>query len=182
MSAVPEGLNEFVSEDQLQLLLHTLGLDRHDIPSRNFFAIENNSKYIHDLNRLESLGLMLHRADPFSKDSVVFSATEMGKHFSLSIIKKTRHAKFNKRYSEYLDSEGGYKDYAEFLGIEIPEREYQHLIWWNTNSPRLIRFKSSKAEGQFCKTVKEAKASYKAALAEQKRLLKCFDALVEDFQ
>lgn len=67
------------------------------------------------------------------------------------------------RYQNYSDDCERYKNFAEFLGFQPPERECGS---WEHDG--LIRFRSPRAIGQWCKTVKEAKASYKAAMKANK--------------
>lgn len=68
--------------------------------------------------------------------------------------KPPKISRARKRYREYWRSESSLS-FAEWLGIDVPEREYSSLG---------VRMYNRKSAGQFCKTLKEAKASYKAAL------------------
>jgi len=64
------------------------------------------------------------------------------------------------RYGNFLHADGG-QSFAEYLGIDAPVTEYGH---WGHNLDK-VRMKSKRATGKWCMTKKEAKASYKAALA-----------------
>lgn len=67
------------------------------------------------------------------------------------------------RYRDYWHSESSLS-FAEWLGIDVPKREYGYH-WDNRDK---VRLRSNRACGEFCKTVKDAKASYKQALEAYK--------------
>lgn len=76
------------------------------------------------------------------------------------------------RYREYWHSESTLS-FAEWLGIDVPEREYGYH-WDNRGK---VRMRSSQVSGEFCKTLKEAKASYKQALKAYKERQKFLEAI-----
>ena len=77
------------------------------------------------------------------------------------------------RYDEFLDADSG-MEFHEWLGIEQPRIEHRGKSFGLSDEGRLIskeaacRMSSSRATGEWCKTKKDAKASYKAALAASK--------------
>jgi hypothetical protein len=73
-------------------------------------------------------------------------------------IRKIRRSRSKQRYKEYIDTEYS-GSYADFLGIEVPVIKYKNLGWEG-----LRRMESSRAIGEWKKTNKEAKASYKEKL------------------
>ena len=75
--------------------------------------------------------------------------------YELPQLPKNRHD----RYVDYLNHDGGLT-FAEYLGIDEPVEEY----FYKNNHERFIRFKNRNVTGEFCKTKKEAKISYKMAL------------------
>jgi hypothetical protein len=68
------------------------------------------------------------------------------------------YKKSHARYVEYLNSETSLT-FAEYFGIDVPVAEYIEKY-----GKTFVRFKNEKVAGEFCKTKKEAKASYKEAL------------------
>jgi hypothetical protein len=76
------------------------------------------------------------------------------------------------RYQEYLHADYG-DDFATWLGIDVPRREYGYSY----ENSGMVRFSSPLGKGKFCKTVKEAKASYKAALKAAKADVDFWEAI-----
>jgi len=74
-------------------------------------------------------------------------------------------SKSHGKYTAFINEE--YSDhFSDYLGIKLPIREYGS---WPQGG---IRFKSSKYSsviGEYCKTIKEAKKSYKEKLFDYKR-------------
>lgn len=64
-------------------------------------------------------------------------------------------------YQEYLDADYGH-DFAEWLGINVPQVEYNGR--GECRMSRLGNYRDSSIYGEWCKTKKAAKASYKDAL------------------
>jgi hypothetical protein len=114
---------------------------------------------------LEAAGLMTQSPAPKFCDpgDVVFRVTEAGKALALDSLPPP--PKYS-RYEQYLRSECC-ESFAEWLGIEVPVREPSYSY----STPNHFRLKSSRAVGDYALTMKEAKASYKAALkaAQQQR-------------
>lgn len=66
------------------------------------------------------------------------------------------------RYQDFMEHDG-YDTFPDFLGIDVPQREYSYAY----ETRGFVRLKSRRATGEYCKTMKEAKASYKAALPKR---------------
>lgn len=148
-----------ISAAQLDLLHHTLGL-RPDWrePSRNHFMAGPGHHAQSDLEALESLGLMARGRTPrfCHADDVLFHATDAGREHAIAMLPAPRK---RSKYEQYLDSDADYS-FADFLGIEVPRREYSY----DRRTPNHFRLVSSRATGEYALTLKDAKASYKEAL------------------
>lgn len=159
-----------ISQQQLDLLWHTLGLsasnrDRRTV-SRNYFLTSPSCSDALQLNGLVAAGLMSCGEPPAfcPQDEVVYRATSEGEHFAVASLpplpKRTR-------YDEFLDSDSGIP-FHEWLGIEKPKVQYRDKSFIHGDVQPGCRMHSSRATGEWCKTKKDAKASYKAALAVEK--------------
>lgn len=150
-----------ITPNQLHLLHHTLGLrpDRR-VPYRNHFAASEGHHDYADLVELERVGMMTSRAlEEQWGGGICFYATDAGEAYAIEHLPP---APKKSRYDQFLDADCGLT-FAEWLGIEVPKREYSgahaYLTPYNT-----VRYKSSRGVGEWCKTAKEAKASYKQAI------------------
>lgn len=168
---------------QIGLLQHTLGInERHREPYRNHFVAGPGHHDMADLEQLEAAGLMIrgHRPGFLPGDSIVFYTTEAGRYLALTSLPEPKKPS---RYDEYLDADGCAGDsFGEFLcGSRLPKYEWQsHSIYgWYPPDPALKDWRGyiyrmyradvygrHEIEGEWRKTKKEAKASYKAALKE----------------
>jgi hypothetical protein len=123
------------------------------------------------LEALESMGLMERRRSPgFLVDGdIVFAATDTGTAAALAALPEPKP---RTKYEDYLDADGCAGDsFGEFLcGARLPEfedrgdfrsREYR---MFRLTAPYYHWASFRDVEGEWCKTQKEAKASYKAAL------------------
>lgn len=88
------------------------------------------------------------------------------------------------RYQQFLHSDCG-NTFAEYLGINVPVLEYDRPHLADGYQYRYVRtsyiiWGPERIEGDWCRTKKEAKASYKAALkkakVDKKRFLKSIEA------
>lgn len=165
-----------VTQQQLDLLWHTLGLsaeNRHRrTVSRNYFLTSPGCSDALLLDELVTAGLMSRGKPPAfcPQNEVVYRATSEGEHFAVASLpplpKRTR-------YDEFLDADSGL-EFHEWLGIEQPTIEHRGKSFGYNEVGHLIsiepgcRMSSSRATGEWCKTKKDAKASYKAALAASK--------------
>lgn len=147
------------TEHQLHLLHHTLGVrpDQRK-PYRNHYVAGPGHHSQSDLEQLEAAGLMEHATPPrfLADGDVVFRVTEAGRSYALEHLPPEPK---RSKYEQYLHSESSLS-FAEWLGIDVPEREYG---WWGDAKGK-VRLKSRLAVGGWAKTIKEAKASYKAVL------------------
>ncbi|WP_109479125.1 hypothetical protein [Paraburkholderia sp. C35] len=167
---------------QIELLQHTLGLSGktrgNHTPHRNHFVAGNGHHDMKHLEALEGLGLMERRPSPgFLVDGdIVFAATDIGRSTALAALPEPKP---RTKYEDYLDADGcAGRNFGEFLcGGRLPEYESRQAYG---NAPRDRRgyeyrmFRRTawighwssvrEVEGDWCKTMKEAKASYKAAL------------------
>ncbi|KVN83427.1 hypothetical protein WJ68_16050 [Burkholderia ubonensis] len=123
------------------------------------------------LEALEGAGLMERRRSPgfLAAGDVVFAATDAGAAAALAALPEPKP---RTRYEDYLDADGCAGDsFGEFLcGGRLPE--YEDRGDWSMREYRMFRLTGVSyhwashrdVEGEWCKTKKEAKASYKAAL------------------
>jgi len=169
-----------ISAHQLDLLHHTLGLTPTCRTSyRNHFVAGPGHHDQVDLEALEVAGLMKRAPTPAFCDAtdVVFCCTEMGHDYALDNLPQP--PKYS-RYQEYLRSECS-EGFAWWLGIDVPEfetyaRHWSPFAFGKSIPEHWVRMRSSRAIGEFCKTQKEAKASYKAALAAARRACRYTDS------
>jgi len=152
-----------ITKSQLRLLHHTLGVtpERRE-PYRNHFVASVGHHDQPDLEKLEEAGLMARSPTPkfCNASDMVFHVTEAGRAYALDNLPQP--PKLSK-YEQYLRSESGLT-FAEWLGIEVPKREYEG--YWSKD--RRVRLKSDRATGEWAKTIKEARASYKEKLKVSK--------------
>ena len=66
-----------VTQEQLDILRHTVGLDKGTKPYRNHFAADPGHEDYDDLTELCTMGLMIKRQSPVSSDKL-FHITDMG--------------------------------------------------------------------------------------------------------
>lgn len=179
------------TEKQLGLLWHTLGLcadrsDRRNI-SRNHFLTSPGYDDSNNLDVLVAAGLMTRGKAPAfcSEDEVVYRATDEGKQFALDKLPPAPPPPKRTKFDAYLDECECYDGFAHFLGINMPQ--YQQRGDWGAREYRMVRYPRGSAYrqyrrhydfarwspyetlevvGEWAPTLKEAKASYKAALKE----------------
>jgi len=161
---------------QIGLLHHTLGLRPESrTPYRNHFVAGAGHHDMPDLEALEGLGLIARSPTPKFCDTsdIVFYVTDAGKALAVEqlppVPKRTR-------YGEYLSMDCE-ESFGEFLtGYKLPKFEFERddkvingriRYGWRYRMYRLSGY-SRNVEGQWCSTKKDAKASYKAALAKSK--------------
>lgn len=66
-----------VTQNQLDLMRHTVGLDRGNKPYRNYFSADEGHDSLDDLNDLVDMGLMKKNKTGISPD-IIFSLTDTG--------------------------------------------------------------------------------------------------------
>lgn len=160
-----------ITVEQLALLHHTLGLDeRRREPWRNHFMAGKGHHDQANLLSLVNAGMMTRQAAPeWLGGGDLFRVTPDGTEYAIASLPAPRK---RSRYEQYLESECC-ESFAEWLGIEVPKREYNHYSWGACQG--FMRLKSARATGEYCKTLKDAKISYKAALAKAKADAKAWE-------
>lgn len=152
-----------IAAKHIALLHHTLGLtpERRE-PFRNHYVAGDGHHSQKELLELEAAGLMAQSPAPrfCEPGDVLFRVTDAGKALALDSLPPPPK---RSRYDQYRRSECC-ESFAEWLGIEVPRRESDD--YWHTTRG-LVRLVSSRATGEYKSTLKEAKASYKAALAKR---------------
>lgn len=148
-----------ITPAQLGLLLHTLGLKSSRNPHRNYFMAGDEHSDMQDLVALVAQELMIRRPNPeWLGGGSCFLATEAGKALALA---NQPPEKKRTRYDQFLDADYG-GTFAEWMGIDKPQRESGY-----GDNRGMVRLVSRRATGGFALTLKEAKVSYKAALAKR---------------
>lgn len=160
-----------ISEYQLELLHHTLGLtpDRRE-PYRNYYHAGEGHYANEELKNMVAAGYVTaNQAPAMWGDGIVYCATEYGKRLALELLPHpiVEKNESKRRYQDYIEYAECYDSFAAYLGIDVPERQYCN---WGDDRGK-VRLHSRKATGEYCKTLKEAKASYKSALKTSKTFL-----------
>lgn len=120
-----------------------------------------------------------------SEDEVVYRATDEGKQYALDKLPPPPPPAKRIKFDAYLDECECYDGFAHFLGINMPQ--YQQRGSWGKWGYRMVRYPRGSSyrqyrrhynferwsiyeplevAGEWAPTMKEAKASYKAALKE----------------
>jgi len=166
-----------VTPHQLHLLHHTLGLrpDRRESFRNHFLAGEGHHDQP-DLEALEDAGLMRRTGAPAfcEPGDVVFVCTDAGKAYAIEHLppepKRTK-------YEEYLRNDGC-ESFAEYMGINKPMLQQRFSVSMNGYEYQMYRIEcyqgwhSVDVAGEWSKTKKGAKASYKAALRAKKEAIR----------
>lgn len=167
--------NEIVlSEKQIDTIGHSLGINVYNarlsdnpkfkfLPNefyRNYYCVGNKNGFNEDMKYLEEIEFIekwMHG------NQLYFEITKKGieyfKDYFIREItcKRKPISKSSQKYNDYLDADCG-ENFKEYLGIEMPEREY------SKEGVRLVSTKYNNVKGDFSKTLKDAKSSYKASL------------------
>lgn len=161
---------------QISLLQHTIGVrPEQRNPHRNHFVAGPGHLDMPHLEKLVDGGLMEVRRSPaFLNDGdIVFAATEAGKATALQHLPPP--PKWT-RYEQFLRADGD-ESFGEFLcGDRLPKFEAREVrgsfaSWRRSYEYRMYREtweayrQHREVQGEWMPTKKEAKASYKAALA-----------------
>lgn len=157
-----------ISAQQLGLLHHTLGLSPHQRGAyRNYFLAGGGHHDQANLLALVEAGFMSRSAAPsWTCGDDLFRATEEGRTYALTNLPPVPAPVKYSKYQQYLRADMGCS-FAEWLGIEVPRREYEG---YRHSTDRRVRLVSSKATGEWGATLKEAKALYKTALGATKSI------------
>lgn len=163
-----------LSEKQLNTIGHSLGINLYNaklsndpkdkfIPIefyRNYYCVGSLLGFTDEMKHLEEIGFIekwMHH------EQLYFQITSTGiKYFTEYFIQEVTNTyvplpKSKNTYNEFLHDDG-YGSFSDFLGIEPPTRER------SKDGVRLVSTKYHTVKGEYCKTLKEAKASYKTAL------------------
>lgn len=153
-----------ISAAQLTLLNHTLGLSEWNrTPNRNYFITGESSRDFAGLISLVDAGMMTKQPNAeWLGGGFFFAATDQGREYAIDMLPESESSKKKSRYQEYRSSECC-ETFAEWLGIEVPKREYSRRYNWH-EPENCVRLTSSLGTGEWAKTLKEAKVSYKAAI------------------
>lgn len=165
-----------ITEKQLDLLFHTLGLTpERRAPYRNHFVAGEGHYDMPDLLALEIAGLMRRAGTPkfCGQGDIVFTCTLAGQdHATQNLPMPPKRS----RYGEFLDADYGHS-FAEWMGIEMPELQNSNYGIGSSycSKPDHYRYRrreftrgdrwSPEIVGEWKPTKKEAKASYKTAMA-----------------
>jgi hypothetical protein len=179
-----------ITREQLQILRHTLGLNDHDTPSRNFFhsGPEEGDPV---LMSLKALGLMNSRKAPAfcHEGDMTFFATEEGKAYAMArqpapkvmtLWEQFKSSDMDK-FTDFLNIEA--PKYEYFTGIEKPANTRRHQTpcyqsTYGKKATRFVRMHSPRGVGEWCLTQKDAKASYKAEMKARRRAQRLEEQLV----
>ncbi|MBB4865298.1 hypothetical protein HNP46_004179 [Pseudomonas nitritireducens] len=153
-----------VSSNQLDWLMHTLGLNYQDEPFRNHYVISSGDADEPEMDKLVEMGLMIKRPAPkfCADDQIAYYATEAGKAYAIEHKPKPVLAKLN-NWQKYLHDECSCM-FVEYLGINLPVYETQFGKGF-----RMVRKRNYfevEVAGEWAATRQEAKASYKLKLRE----------------
>lgn len=157
----------------VELMQHALGLSpRHRQSYRNYFLASADSPDDLAWQVLVKHGLArASKAPEWSCGDTVYQVTETGKSIAISALPEPKKPT---RYDDYRHSEVC-ESFGEWLGIQLPEFECRTLDAYHGKYEYRM-FRRSRCYwdtyrdvvGEWCKTKKEAKASYKAALRASK--------------
>lgn len=172
-------MNAQVTDYQISLLHHTLGLSEHRRESyRNHFVAGDGHSDMRHLEALERVGLMERRRSPgfLADGDIVFAATDTGREAAIAALPAPKK---RTKADDWYDRDGC-ESFGEFLcGSRLPEYEsrqpWRHEglktgrggYQWRMFRCRYHRIETEIA-GEWCATKKDAKASYKAALKAHK--------------
>ena len=156
-----------LAQNLLHILQHSLGLDEFGQGSqyRNHYCAGGDDVVL--CRDLAGLGYMKERpATVISGDCPWFSVTPSGIDAVALFSPPPPPQKKRKQWHEYLDCD--YADsFGEFL-LGVMKPAFEHRGTWRTFEYRMYRCRYSRQHteisGEWCTTMKEAKASYKAAL------------------
>jgi hypothetical protein len=155
-------------KSKLHILQHSLGLDQYGAGRqyRNHFVTGPGGKDYEDCCSLVEMGSMKnHGTSAISGGSDCFTVTPAGIDY-VALNSPTRPpapklTRSQKRYQEYRNSDCGLT-YAEYLGIATRcKTDYATGMYVYTNGKM---YEWERITGPPAKTIKEAKAGYKAVL------------------
>lgn len=169
-----------VTTEQVAILQHTLGLNEWcRSPFRNHYVAGPGHCDMPNLEALEASGLMLRHAAPSfcEPGDIVFVTTDAGRALAIEKLPEPPRDK-RSQHQQWLDADTGFS-FAEWLcGARLPKYETRGHYSWGTSSTLEYRMYRSDhgiyrdVEGQWARTKKDAKASYKEALKAYRKAAK----------
>ncbi len=177
-----ETINITLSDKQLDIIGHSLGINVYHarlssnpkdkfLPNefyRNYYCVGSESIFTEEMKNLEQINFIekwMHGKQLY------FQITDEGinyfKNYFIEEItcKRKPITKSEETYNQYLDADCG-ENFVEYLDIQLPERE------WSNKGVRLVSTKYKGLCGEFCKTLKDAKISYKLVLRNKLNQIK----------
>lgn len=147
-----------MKSEQIELMQHALGINEHQRePYRNYFLASCGNAANAAWQELVAAGYATSSPAPeWVCGDVTYRVTDAGKALAIAALPVPKK---RTRYEQYLDADTC-QSFAEWLGIDAPKRE--HGYHWDNRGK--VRMRNSQVSGEFCKTLKEAKTSYKQAL------------------
>lgn len=167
---------------QISLLQHTIGVHPGQrVPHRNHFVAGPGHHDLRHLDQLVAAGLMKALRSPafLAPGDTVFAATDAGKAAALQQLppppKLTRYKEF--RRADYDGSFGEFLCGSRLPKFETREARGNFPAWRRVCEYRMYREHwedyrlDREVQGEWRRTKKEAKASYKTALAAYRATL-----------
>ncbi len=166
-----------MTDKQIDIVAHSLGINYYNakvsnikkykfLPEEFYRNYYNYGEFTDDMKELEQNGFIKKFT---SLNLTCFCITEKGINEFKTIFLRNVTAtyvplsKSKERYLQFLHSDSC-ETFAEYYGIHTPKREYNS----NNGLMRFISTKYPDVKGEYKKTVKDAKESYKIKLKEYK--------------
>lgn len=161
-----------LTPEQLHILQHSLGCDKHgkttyrgrdegdgcSIYHRNHFQTKATTP---DGQLCESLVALGYMKGGTALNLPYYYVTPAGMEaMRTESPPPPKVSKSAARWAKYWRSSECFDGFASYLGFDAPKFES------NYGRPALVRMRSSRAVGEWCTTMKEAKASYKKRMRE----------------
>lgn len=168
-----------LAPELLHILQHSLGVDEYGQGNqyRNHYVAGGVD--VEHCRQLVSLGYMRERAGSvLSGGDPWFNVTPAGVDAVAFLSPPAPPPKKRSQWDEYLDHDSCDRFGEWLLGGMKPE--FEHRGSWRSREYRMYRCRYSsvhaEVRGEWCRTMKDAKASYKAALKARRDELKAFRA------
>lgn len=167
-----------LNNEQVDIIGHSLGINVYHarlsndpkdkyLPDefyRNYYCVGSVDNFTNEMIDLLDLGF-IEKTNRFGQ--LYFHITEKGIDEFRKIFQSEISAKFiplskaKEKYREFLRTDV-VDSFADYLMIYLPKREYNSI-----GMVRLVSTKYNDVKGQYCKTLKEAKLSYKESLNQK---------------
>ena len=171
-----------LTDSQLKIISHSLGIDiirakESDnekykfLPEefyRNYYCVGKSLNMTDDMKILEELGFI---EKWINGEQLYFEITKEGVDYFKDwfekeiTVKRQRTTKSKQRYNEYIDADY-FDNFKDYLQIESPKIERSN------QGVRVVSTKYDDVKGEFKKTIKEAKLSYKEKLKIKLEILR----------